>query len=60
MTAPVAGGRSWIADASLLLGVKLEHQSEYQAIAGTFHDKNHMPQWFEDRGYQSRPPRGGR
>ena len=53
MTAPVAGGRSWIADASLLLGVKLEHQSEYQAIAGTFHDKNHMPQWFEDRGYQS-------
>jgi hypothetical protein len=49
--APVSGGRSWLADATLLMGFRLAHQSEYQAIAGSISGLGHMPGWFRDRGY---------
>ncbi len=51
--APVSGGRSWIADASFLLGMKIQHQSEYQHIVGQIDGLPHMPGWFAERGYST-------
>lgn len=52
-TSPVSGGRSWIADASLLLGLQLQHQSEYERVIEQVEGLPHMPGWFAERGYST-------
>jgi hypothetical protein len=49
--APVHGGRSWIADASLLMGVKVEHEATYEHLMTLTDELPHLPRFFADRGY---------
>lgn len=51
--APVSGGRSWIADASVLLGVPVAHESAYQHLMARIDRLNHLPGWLSDQGYRT-------
>jgi hypothetical protein len=50
-TSPVRGGRSWIADQSLLLGLHVSHEAEYQHVVTWTDRLPSLRKWFDDRGY---------
>lgn len=52
-TAPVLGGRSWLADTTLLLGVPILHQSSYQHVIAQLDDLPHLPGFLERHGYSN-------
>jgi hypothetical protein len=49
--APVHGGRSWIADTSLLMGLKVEHEATYEHLMTLTDTLPHLPRFFAERGY---------
>jgi len=51
--APVSGGRSWIADASVLLGTPVAHETSYRRLMGLADTLPHLPAWFEGAGYHT-------
>lgn len=51
--APVHGGRSWIADASLLMGLTIEHESTYEHMMTLTDSLPHLPGFFAERGYET-------
>jgi hypothetical protein len=54
--APIRGGRSWLAIASVLLGTRIDHQLLYervQARADTASALPHMVRFFERQGYRT-------
>ncbi|HHO53942.1 MAG TPA: hypothetical protein ENK18_24500 [Deltaproteobacteria bacterium] len=51
--APVHGGRSWIADASLLLGLYVARQSTYEHLIGLTDQLPHLPGFFAGQGYET-------
>ncbi|MEQ1501373.1 MAG: hypothetical protein ABMB14_04040 [Myxococcota bacterium] len=51
--APVSGGRSWIADASVMLGVPVAHESSYQHLMARIDRLNHLPGWLHDQGWHT-------
>ena len=51
--APVSGGRSWLADASLLLGMHIQYESQYQHVIEQIDRLPSMVSWFADRGYHT-------
>ncbi|MEQ1570732.1 MAG: sulfatase-like hydrolase/transferase [Myxococcota bacterium] len=53
MVAPVHGGRSWIADTSLLLGVRVQHQSDYEHVLSLVDRRPSLVTFFERQGYTS-------
>lgn len=52
-TAPVSGGRSWIADAAVLLGTPVAHETSYRRLMGTVDTLPHLPAWFDAAGYRT-------
>ena len=50
-TAPVHGGRSWIADASLLSGLHVDRQATYEHLVTLTDRLSHLPGYFADQGY---------
>ena len=51
--APVHGGRSWIADASLLSGLHVARQATFQHVVALADRIQHLPRFFSDRGYET-------
>ena len=49
--APVHGGRSWIADASVLTGLHVATQSDYERATAMADRIPTLPNFFRDRGY---------
>lgn len=52
-TAPVSGGRSWIADASLLLGQRLQHEAEYRHAIRSVDRVPHLVGFLQAQGYHA-------
>ncbi|MBC04258.1 MAG: hypothetical protein CMJ34_13305 [Phycisphaerae bacterium] len=53
-TAPVSGGRSWISDASVMLGISIRHQSSWAHIQPKVDALTHLPGWLKEHGgYQT-------
>jgi len=50
-TATVSGGRSWISDASVLMGIGMGHQSTWTQIQPHTDRFTHLPAWLEANGY---------
>ncbi|MBX2796212.1 MAG: hypothetical protein KTR31_01045 [Myxococcales bacterium] len=51
--APVHGGRSWLADATMMLGITIARQAAFQHITSVIDDLPHLPKFFADRGYET-------
>lgn len=51
--APVHGGRSWIADASLLMGLTIQHEATYEHMMTLTGSLPHLPSFFAERGYKT-------
>lgn len=51
--APVHGGRSWIADASVLTGLYVANQSNYERVTAMASRIPTLPNFFRDRGYRT-------
>lgn len=51
--ATVSGGRSWISDASVMLGVGVGHQSTWSHLQPHTDRFTHLPAWLEGHGYQT-------
>ena len=51
--APVSGGRSWLADASLLLGMHIQYESLYQHVIEEADRLPSLVSWFKERGYHT-------
>ncbi len=51
--APVSGGRSWIADAAVLLGTPVAHETSYRRVMAEVDDLPHLPAWFDAAGYRT-------
>lgn len=51
--APVMGGRSWLADATLLSGRTVKYESVYRHITPKLKDLATLPGFFNDQGYQT-------
>ncbi|PEN12230.1 hypothetical protein CRI94_14415 [Longibacter salinarum] len=49
--APVRGGRSWLAIASVLLGTRVDHQLLYERFQGTPEDVPSLVRFLSDQGY---------
>lgn len=49
--APVHGGRSWMADATVMLGLKVAHQTAYEHVMSLVDTLPHLPGFFEHQGY---------
>lgn len=52
-TAPVSGGRSWIADGTFLLGMHIAHQSSYAHVMAQIDHLHHLPGWMAAQGYET-------
>lgn len=52
-TAPVSGGRSWISDASTLLGMELQYESVWSHVQPHTPRLTHLPGWLAHHGYQT-------
>ncbi|MEZ4239121.1 MAG: hypothetical protein R3F59_23810 [Myxococcota bacterium] len=52
-TATVQGGRSWISDASLMFGLHLSHQSEYEHAMALVGRLPNLPRALSNRGYET-------
>ena len=50
-TAPVHGGRSWISDTSVLTGLHVATQSNYERATAMADRIPTLPRFFQDRGY---------
>lgn len=50
-TATVSGGRSWISDASVFLGIGIAHQSTWSHVQPHTQRFTHLPAWLEQQGY---------
>ena len=50
-SATVSGGRSWISDASVLLGVGIGHQSTWAHLQPHTDRFTHLPAWLAAHGY---------
>lgn len=50
-TAPVHGGRSWIADLAVLSGIRVAHQSSFEHVIGRIDDVATLPSLLSRRGY---------
>jgi hypothetical protein len=51
--APVSGGRSWISDASTLLGIQIRYESMWAHVQPHIADLTHLPGWLKTGGYQT-------
>jgi len=51
--APVMGGRSWLADATLLSGRTVKYESVYRHFVPKLSVINSIPKFFKDRGYRT-------
>jgi len=51
--APVMGGRSWLADTTLLSGRTVKYESVYRHITPKLTDLATLPGFFNDQGYQT-------
>ncbi len=49
---PISGGRSWLADASMLLGVRIFHQSVYEHLLDQ-PDPVNLVRWFRGQDYRT-------
>lgn len=49
-TAPVSGGRSWISDATVMLGISIRHQSTWSHIQPKVGTLTHLPGWLAASG----------
>jgi len=52
-TAPVSGGRSWLADASVLLGMPIYHESVYRHLMTRMEPLPDLVEFFDDNGYRT-------
>ena len=52
-TAPVSGGRSWLSDATVMLGVDVPYEAMWQAVAPQVVRARHLPGFFAGQGYQT-------
>ncbi len=50
--APISGGRSWLADASLFMGVRIFHESVYRHLLDQPEPVN-VVRWFRRQGYET-------
>jgi hypothetical protein len=50
---PVMGGRSWLADATLLSGIQIRYESEFRHLAPRFSEMTTLPGFFRKRGYDT-------
>ncbi len=53
LAAPVSGGRSWISDASALLGLRITHESEWQHVQARVETLPHLPAFAASQGYRT-------
>ncbi|MFT5583370.1 MAG: hypothetical protein ACI9VR_000948 [Cognaticolwellia sp.] len=51
--APVSGGRSWIADASLYSGLKISYESVFQHLKPSFVQRRTLPSFLSGMGYKT-------
>ena len=51
--APVSGGRSWIADASLYSGMKISYESVFQHLKPSFVQRKTLPSFLSGMGYKT-------
>ena len=51
--APVMGGRSWLADATMLSGIQIRYESEYRHLAPLFSEMASLPGFFRKQGYET-------
>jgi hypothetical protein len=51
--APVMGGRSWLADATLLSGIQIRYESEFRHLTPLFSEMTTLPGFFRRRGYDT-------
>jgi len=52
-TAPVSGGRSWLADASLLTGRTIAHESVFNEVMAQVDGMVHLPGLLASAGYET-------
>jgi hypothetical protein len=51
--APVMGGRSWLADGTLLSGIQIRYESEFRHLSPLFSEMTTLPGFFRQRGYDT-------
>ncbi|MDX2286424.1 MAG: sulfatase-like hydrolase/transferase [Bacteroidia bacterium] len=51
--APVLGGRSWLAFTSVMAGVKLDDQIQFNALLDRYPDFPHIIRYFQGQGYHT-------
>ncbi len=51
--APVSGGRSWLADASLLSGIRVEFESVYRHLMPAISEMPNVVSFLRNQGYRS-------
>lgn len=51
--APVSGGRSWLADATVLSGIRVEYESVYRHLMPQVGDSPSMVNFLRNQGYRS-------
>ncbi|MFT4976138.1 MAG: hypothetical protein ACI8S6_002034 [Myxococcota bacterium] len=52
-TAPVSGGRSWLADGSLLTGIPIHHESVYRHLLDRIEPLPDLVEFFDEQGYRT-------
>ncbi len=51
--APVTGGRSWIADGSLMMGTQIRYEAVFRHLLAHAQDMNTLPNFFKKQGYRT-------
>jgi len=51
--APVSGGRSWIAEASVLMGMRIQHEVVFQDLVAQIKSVPHLVRFLEQQGYST-------
>jgi len=52
-TAPVSGGRSWLAVGSIFMGTRIEHEAVFRQMVGREQHLPTLPSFFAERGYDT-------
>jgi hypothetical protein len=52
-TAPVSGGRSWLSDATVLLGLQVGHEAIWQQVKQNLNELPHLPRFAATHGYET-------
>ncbi|MEL6345666.1 MAG: hypothetical protein AAFV53_21335 [Myxococcota bacterium] len=52
-TAPVSGGRSWMADASFFLGQTIQHEADFRHITQNIDRAPSLPRFLDQQGYHT-------